>query len=611
MRFFLSFLVCALLFSLSAVAAPIRGKVMTFKQPNGQPVQVRIWGDEFYQHVESLDGYTLTRDLSTGFICYAELNTNGKDLVSTGIPLGSSAKAGLTVEPHIQPSVEVIHQLIATGRARLAMKPRDTSAKATPVYRGTAKGLCLIIDFSDDVGTILPAEVDRFCNESGYTGFGNNGSVRDYFYDVSNGNLTYTNAVPTAYYRAKKLKSYYDNPSIDNGPTAEELIKEALNALKAGGFDFSQCDANGDHLVDALNCFYAGSCNSPWAKGLWPHSSGFYYNADGLIFDRYQITDMGSDLSLGTFCHENGHMVCEWSDLYDYDYDSRGVGYFCLMGYGAYEKNPVEPCAYMKDLCGWTNTYVLSGLHELGLVAVAGSNEVFKYENSSNPDEYYLVEYRETIYRDANLPGSGLAIWHCDRNGCNDYQEMLPNKHYEVALLQADKMWHLEHNQNYGDVNDLWPTADNAECGPNSSPNTSWWSGAPSYLRITNFVPANGQMKFDFYGLASRNEDTDGDGLSDYDETRDLNPFVAGVQNPFNPDVADSTGDNGQNTPDGKVDGQNDYDGDGVNNETEFRNGTNPVDALVGGMPVASVLSLTVLGGILVVVGVRRSRIVR
>ena len=44
----------------------VRGELFTIKQPDGESVQVRIWGDEYYRVVESLDGYTLTPDPKTG-----------------------------------------------------------------------------------------------------------------------------------------------------------------------------------------------------------------------------------------------------------------------------------------------------------------------------------------------------------------------------------------------------------------------------------------------------------------------------------------------------------------------------------------------------------------
>lgn len=76
--------------------------------------------------------------------------------------------------------------------------------------------------------------------------------------------------------------------------------------------------------------------------------------------------------------------------------------------------------------------------------------------------------------------------------------------------------------------------------------------------------------------------DRDEDGLRNYDEVRDLDPDVAGIQNPFDPASRDSTGDNGQNSPDGMRDGFNDYDGDGFSNADELNAGTNPADMSSG-----------------------------
>ena len=72
--------------------------------------------------------------------------------------------------------------------------------------------------------------------------------------------------------------------------------------------------------------------------------------------------------------------------------------------------------------------------------------------------------------------------------------------------------------------------------------------------------------------------DTDGDGLNDGDELRDLDPVTPDVQNPFDPLDPDSTGDDGQNTPDGVPDGWNDWDGDGMSNRDEFTFGYDPLD---------------------------------
>ena len=60
--------------------------------------------------------------------------------------------------------------------------------------------------------------------------------------------------------------------------------------------------------------------------------------------------------------------------------------------------------------------------------------------------------------------------------------------------------------------------------------------------------------------------DGDGDGISDYNEARDLQAETPGIQNPFDANDPDSTGDNRSTGPDGILDGENDWDGDGVLN---------------------------------------------
>ena len=78
---------------------------------------------------------------------------------------------------------------------------------------GNYVGLCLLIEFPDVPRTIAREEVQSFCNQPGYANFGNNGSVHDYFRDVSGGRLRYRNAV-AAYYTARHDRAYYTDPAI-------------------------------------------------------------------------------------------------------------------------------------------------------------------------------------------------------------------------------------------------------------------------------------------------------------------------------------------------------------------------------------------------------------
>ncbi len=491
-------------------AEPVFGEVFSLYQPDGARVRLRIWGDEFYQVVESLDGYTVLRDPFTQFICYARLGNSGTELISTGVAIGHGFPADLGLTPHIRIGHDSAEVKARTARAHFAYYQDDNSASSVKSMRrtttlGEVEGICLLIDFADEMGTIDPSEVDKFCNEIGYTGFGNNGSVRDYFDDVSDGRLTYTNYVTPSYYRAVHNKTYYIDPHVPHGIRARELVLEALSALDDSGFDFSQYDSNGDGYIDAVNCLYAGPRRSDWGSGLWPHSWEVDFAADGVITDKYAIIDManddtGDELRLSTFCHENGHMLGDWPDLYDYEFDSAGVGNYCIMGgnlnYTSYT-NPQEPCAYLKDLAGWSTTILLTE-PLTDLVISAGTNVFYKYEHPTSPNEYYILENRHASGRDSGLPDSGLAVWHIDTLGSNDNQEMTPTSHYEVTLVQADGNWDLEHYRNRGDATDLWASPLYPICGPHTNPNTSWWDGTRSELHIRDISVAGPTMTFSF-----------------------------------------------------------------------------------------------------------------
>ena len=128
-----------------------------------------------------------------------------------------------------------------------------------------------------------------------------------------------------------------------------------------------------------MNVYYAGPVVNSWAKGLWPHAHHLDAPvplAPGCSAFDYQFTAMGPELTLGTFCHENGHMLCDYPDLYDYGKESSGIGGYCLMcaGGNLSPKNPVPIGAYLKRLSGWANS-VTPIEHGRQVTLTAGSND--------------------------------------------------------------------------------------------------------------------------------------------------------------------------------------------------------------------------------------------
>ena len=352
--------------------------------------------------------------------------------------------------------------------------------------------------------------------------------MKKFFYDNSNGLLLYSNVV-TVYIRIPNSlhpKSYYNDTSKDCGDQANLLIRDALDIMKAlPNYTteilpaFQNLTVDGDNNVLACNVFYAGGNGGVWSYGLWPHSWGLYnvgaqpLSTGGKNVYRYQVSNIGSSLTIGTFCHENGHMLCDYPDLYDYTYTSTGVGDWCLMASGNYGGfpagcNPSQICGYLKRASGWaTTTDLTSGSSLIATVtATAGTNfnHFYRFENPEASTEYFLAECRYTTGHDADLPGSGVLIWHIDELGDNSTVNLSPNTihdNYEATLVQADNLWSLERNASYGDANDPFYSGNSAAAYANqltdfSLPNAHWWSGAASGLKFTNFSAKATTMTF-------------------------------------------------------------------------------------------------------------------
>lgn len=495
------------------------GETFTFTQPDGSKLEVRGWGDQHYAVFETLDGYTVTKNPDTGFWEVAQLTPDrmslepvpdarsradaGRSSVSPGLRIdaagaratgreGALRFGGRRCDQRRRERREQIHaiRVMAAGGGPFFAPPQRTTL-------GDYVGLCLLIDFSDAPATILSDEVERFCNQVGYSGFGNNGSVYDYFLENSLGRLRYTNIV-MPYYRARRPKTYYTDRHVEMGVRARELIREALDHWKANGFDFAPLTADSAGMVYAMNVFYAGPVVNNWSEGLWPHAwmmgTPVPLVPGKSAFD-YQFTAMGNDLVLGTFCHENGHMLCDYPDLYDYGNESAGVGMFCLMcaGNHADQRNPVGINGYLKRLSGWAGS-VTNLEHGAAVTLRAAQNEFAVF--AKNNAEYFLIENLAKSGRGAALPGAGLAIWHVDELGDNDREQMTPTSHYELSLEQADGLFELERSRGEpGDVNDLYAGA-GTRFADDTTPGSKWWDGTASHLSIDNISAIGPAMNF-------------------------------------------------------------------------------------------------------------------
>ena len=102
--------------------------------------------------------------------------------------------------------------------------------------------------------------------------------------------------------------------------------------------------------------------------------------------------------------------------------------------------------------------------------------------------EYFLVENRQQTGFDASLPGSGMLVWHIDETQSGNTDE----RHYKVALMQADGKRNLERSDNRGDAGDAYPgSSRNRVFDAASNPNSKSYGDANSGVAITD-ISASG-----------------------------------------------------------------------------------------------------------------------
>jgi M6 family metalloprotease-like protein len=335
--------------------------------------------------------------------------------------------------------------------------------------------------------------------------------MRDYFTEVSYGQLTMTGAV-TVWLRMPQTYAYYVHGEYGFGAypkNAQKLTEDAVLAADSL-VDFSQYDNNGDGYVDALFIVHAGpgaeatgDTNDIWSH-QWETSSPV--NVDGV--KAYVYAMMPENGTIGVFCHEAGHAVFGLPDLYDTDYTSRGIGYWSLMAYGSWGNGGVTPVhmdAFCKLKVGFLTAQVpVCPLVSAKLPRVEDNKVIYKLQKNGVPGrEYFLIENRRKALFDSYLPASGLVIYHVDETvRTGNMNEWYPGHtgsgHYLVAVEQADGKWDMEKMVNVGDAGDPYPgSTTNRTYDSGSTPNSNDYNGNNTGAAVTNISNSGDTMTTD------------------------------------------------------------------------------------------------------------------
>ncbi len=452
---------------------------------------------------------------------YAKLNGDGSDFESTGVvyrgvTANKAQKSTVALEKSkgLKLQGRQVLEKVKEAKAELGLddarassmykKSSVPSAPSTPsiqaALRGSIKGLTIVIEFPQGGTSAVPvSKIDDFLNKQNYSQsstYRNNGSVRDYFADVSGGKVNYTNLV--FQYTARNAKSYYDRVDGRTRGTHRELVVEALNALQLNATFMNSIlnltrNSNGD--VAALNILYAGSPDWGWAKGLWPHSSTGInvITSNGVRFRRYQMTNIGAEMTLRTFVHENGHMLFDFPDLYDYTDNTRGAGNFCLMAHGGNNYNPVPPSPYLRKMAGWGERF-LNDYGTGGTVIMPTANDIAAYRHATSlPNEYFMLEYIQKRGRYQYFPGNGLVIYHVDERGNNDYTGIgTASQHAMVSIESASG---TVPGTTSGAQRDMFPYQGKNDFYHSSNTSSSLWNGRDSGFALWD-IEGTGEFRY-------------------------------------------------------------------------------------------------------------------
>lgn len=416
-------------------AAPFKNVEKILIQPDGTELHCFASGDEFYSRLHDKDGYTIVQ-AENGFFVYATMNEQG-EIIATQYIAGKTDPKTLGLVPNIKISQKEY------------LKKRDMM-KVTPMRdhaglnHGVYNNLVVFIKFKEDADfKTTQAKIDSMFNNNGYYDISMNNyfrkatydqlAMRSYCYPKSDGEklLSYEDIYPRNYYRPYNAKSNPDGyQPEERGPREFALLKRAIEYIAPEVPDTLNLDRNNDGLIDNVIFVVKGNV-SDWSDLLWPHmwelhgEEAYIHNKRVGAFN-FQL-ETSTYFTVSTLCHEMAHSL-GFPDLYHYEenYDHLSpTGPWDLMCNNS--NPPQHSTVYMKYKYGtWVEDIPIIDYGTYTIEANSwegGRRNCYKIP-SSDPDQFYLVEYRnKSNIFEKGLPDGGLLIYRLDRrfNGCVGY----------------------------------------------------------------------------------------------------------------------------------------------------------------------------------------------
>lgn len=513
-RTVLSFLFLFLVVQL-AYGAPASKKIHVLKQADGSFFLAQQWGDESSNGWQTIFGYTILHDKDTGNWLYADKNTEGKLIKTTYVVVKDLPPSSIKERLRPTPSPQ---RYVDGGSKAPDPDGGDEDIdnflpSASYPKKGTIKVPVILINFDGSDTTYSDIDFgDVIFGDLGDT------SVKDYFGEVSYGELIFEDTDVVNWDTATNNHDYYGTSNAK----AAELVEEAVQLADAAGFDFSPFDNDGDDYVDGVIVIHQGPGEEESGQDtdIWSHtwslSAASGVNpvvTDGVTIDTYiicpEILFNDGDtqiITIGVFCHEFGH-VLGLPELYDPLGYTQGIGDWGTMAYGCWNGTPIGSspshfCAWSKWFLGWVTPTQISGEgwpDDKTTIKAVEDYDTGIYQFLDNPDttldwtpggvgvgEYFLLENRQHVGFDSDLPGTGLLIWHIDESRGDNTADITDPPHKLVDLEAADNEEDLDGTlSGQGDDGDPFPgTENNTAFNFQSDPDNELYDEESSEARV-------------------------------------------------------------------------------------------------------------------------------
>ena len=378
---------------------------------------------------------------------------------------------------------------------------------------GTVRVIVLLVDFADNVGHRPPHEFEDmlFSRKKFQTG-----SLRDFYAEVTLGKVDITGSVH-GWLRMPNKYSYYVNGRSGTGPypkNAQRLAETAVTVALARKVPFAAAlDTFGDGAITGLIVVHAGrgaevmTTRTSQANAIWSHKADLHtavkVSSDLAATNYLTVPD---DCHMGVCAHELGHLLFQWDDFYDPNYDEDGSewdgsGVWDLMAGGSWNNGgltPAHPAGLHKSQHGWIDVQDVTTTTS-GVVIPPYSKTTGKVvrvrSTKFKPTQSLILENRRRVGFDRMLPGEGLLVWRVDTK----MEQIAPNRP-AMLLVQADGRHDLEHagDQDEGDAGDPFPGLAKKTALADTGEISTSFPGTRSGIALQNIsVDASGNVKVD------------------------------------------------------------------------------------------------------------------